>query len=181
MAITVFERTALKEFANDYVKHFKKAVYKKKVARRRTMLPTRFSAVVNSTGNLAESIKYKISKNGELTFTTAEYLYWLIYGRKPETKRPPISAIEAWMKTKGIKTDKEDKYGVSPWAIANSIAKKGSSIYRNYKGEPSSLLSSIPVDDLLDHLYVMMGEGYVQTINFSILQNLNNEELNLEL
>lgn len=181
MALTVFERTALKEFADEYVKQFKKAVYKKKVARRRTLLPTRFSATVNSTGNLAESIKYKISKNGELNFTTAEYLYWLIYGRKPDNKRPPIAAIEAWMRSKGIKTDKEDKYGVSPWAIANSIAKKGSTIYRNYKGEPSSLLSSIPVDSMLDKLYEKMGEGYLQTINFSILQNLNNEELNLEL
>jgi len=181
MAISVFEKQAIKEFADEYVKQFKKAIHKKKVARRRTLLPTRFSRPVNTTGKLAKSIKYKISTSGELFFTTEDYLYWLIYGRKPNSKMPPIAAISAWMKSKGIKSDKEDKYGVSPWAIAKSIAKNGSTIYRNYKGETSNLLNDIPVDEMLEKLYTKLGDGYLQSVNFSILKNLNEEDLNFEL
>lgn len=176
MALSIYEKQALKEFADKYVSEVRKAIYKKKVARRRTLLPTRFSAPVNATGSLAKSIKYKMRSNGNVDFISNNYLYWLIYGRKQSEKMPPISAIKSWMKAKGI-SEKE----VSPFAIANSIAKNGSSIYRRYKGQQSNLLNDIPIDEMLNELYSKMGDGYVQVINYSILQNVLIEDLNFEL
>ena len=190
MALSIYEKQALKEFADKYVSEVRKAIYKKKVARRRTLLPTRFSAPVNATGSLAKSIKYKMRSNGNVDFISNNYLYWLIYGRRPNTKPIPkrrkgssgggksefISSIESWMKAKGINTNE-----VSPFAIANSIAKNGSSIYRRYKGQQSNLLNDIPIDEMLNELYSKMGDGYIQVINYSILQNVLIEDLNFEL
>lgn len=174
MALTVFEKQALKEFAEKYKLGVQNAIKKKKIARRRTLLPTRFSTPANNTGKLAKSIKYRIGSNGSLRFSSEDYLYQIIYGRKADNKQPPISAIEAWMASKGIT-------GVSPWAIAKSIAKNGTSIYRNYKGNPSNLLNDLPTDKWLNELYQKMGAGYVAAIEFSILDNLDTENLNIEL
>lgn len=187
MAITVFERQALKEFAEKYKLGVQNAIKKKKVARRRTLLPTRFSATVNTTGKLAKSIKYRIGSNGSLRFSSEDYLYWLIYGRRPNSGPAPkrtkggsggksefITGIEEWMRAKGIT-------GVSPFAIANSIAKNGSSIYRNYRGKQSNLLNDLPTDKWLNELYQKMGAGYVASIEFSILDNLDTDQLNIEL
>ncbi len=73
----------------------------------------------NSSSKLASSLTVD-------TFGTAELVggslsgedYWKFFdkGRKPG-KMPPISPIEKWVKNKGI--------DVSAWAIAKSIAKKG--------------------------------------------------------
>lgn len=178
MAISVFEKQAIKEFAEKYKLGVQTAIKKKKIARRRTMLPTRFSATANTTGKLANSIKYRIGSNGSLRFISEDYLYFIIYGRKPQENilksRPPISEIENWMAAKGIT-------GVSPFAIANSIAKNGSSIYRNYKGKTSNLLNDLPTDKWLNELYQKMGDGYVQQIEFSIMDYINTDQLNIEL
>ena len=181
MALSIFEKQAIKEFAEQYKKEVQKAIYKKKVSRVRTLLPTRFSTPVNSSGSLAKSIKYKIKSDGELRFSSNDYLYFLIYGRKSSSKMPPVSDIREWMRQKGIKTDEESKLGVSPYAIAKSIAKNGSSIYRKYKGQQSNLLNDVPVDKLLNELYSKMGEAYIQKVEFSILDFINVEDLNIEL
>lgn len=189
MALSIFEKQAIKEFAEQYKKEVQKAIYKKKVSRVRTLLPTRFSTPVNSSGSLAKSIKYKIKSDGELRFSSNDYLYFLIYGRKPQPskiirrskgdsggggKSEFVSSIEQWMRQKGIRD-------VSPFAIINSINKNGSSIYRKYKGQQSNLLNDVPVDKLLNELYSKMGEAYIQKVEFSILDFINVEDLNIEL
>ena len=62
----------------------------------------------NATGNLLNSLQYKIKfTNGiyELQLTGLRYLINVERGRRAGAKRPPISAIENWIKVKGIKVN----------------------------------------------------------------------------
>lgn len=74
------------------------------------------------TGRLRASITYKITSEAQLPRhvdigTNAQYGPWVHDGRKPGSAMPPVSAIGAWAKRKGI--------DASPFVLARSIARKG--------------------------------------------------------
>jgi hypothetical protein len=56
-----------------------------------------------ASGRLIASIKYNINAQGKISFTYAPEGKWVILGRRKGAKQPPTSAIETWIKQKGLK------------------------------------------------------------------------------
>lgn len=166
MSLTVFEYDALRNFAKNYIAEFKYAIENKKVDRY-TEYKKQFSAVVNSSGALANSGEYEISGN-DLTISVNYYIYWLIYGRKPQTSAastPPLTNIQKWLAEKG-------GGGGSVYEVAASINKNGSSIYQFYKGQPSNLLEDIPLDKLFNDLSNELGDRWINKFTTDVYKVL---------
>ena len=56
-----------------------------------------------ASGRLIASIKYNINAQGKISFTYAPEGKWVTLGRRKGAKQPPTSAIETWIKQKGLK------------------------------------------------------------------------------
>lgn len=69
-----------------------------------------------NTGKLRSSFELSVGLMEGTLRNTADYAYWVAVGRQPGSF-PPISAIEKWVKEKGIQA--------SPFAVAKSIQQKG--------------------------------------------------------
>lgn len=81
------------------------------------------SAGKTVTGKLIQSIDIVDSSNGDGTKTTVglnftDYGKFVLYGRRPGGKMPPLETLTNWMSVKGI----EPKYA---FPIAKTIALKG--------------------------------------------------------
>lgn len=161
MGVSIFEAEAIREFATEYLKQFKSAIEKTQV-KRQTNFKGQFSAPVNTTGSLANSGEWKFTGT-DLEIRVNSYIRYLIFGRGANAKRPPITEIERWMSEKGIT-------GVSPFAIANAMAKNGSSIFQKYRGQPSNLLDNIDLDTMLKKLSEKIGE---HAANSAVTEILN--------
>lgn len=170
MSLSIFEGELLRQFADDYISEFKYAIENNKIARK-TQRGT-FNSAYNSSGSLANSGEYKLDNN-ELTILANYYLYWGIYGRNEKRTPPPISNIEQWIKEKGL--------NLNPWAVRNSIAKNGSSIFQQWNKSPSNLLETIPLDDLLNELQNKLGDRFIESLSTDLLKYFENDLLNIEL
>lgn len=75
---------------------------------------------IRASGKSAQSIKQEITpETGRLL--GAHYFTYQRIGRRPGAM-PPIEAIKQWIKDKHLQ--------LNPWAVAKSIAKKGTDIFR---------------------------------------------------
>jgi len=92
--------------------------------------------IPNVTGEMAASLGYRIDAFGLTIYSNKKYFTVLETGRKPG-KRPPIDAIEQWVRLKPITSD------ISPRSLAFLIARKigeeGSLLYR--QGGKSGVIS----------------------------------------
>lgn len=85
----------------------------------------------NASGNLGNTIRYITLDNGdtyELEMVLAEQWKYLEYGRKPNSKMPPIQDIKDWIKIKPVipkGTRKLPNTEQLAYLISKSIAKKG--------------------------------------------------------
>lgn len=175
MSLSVFETELLTKFAESYIAEFKKAIETKAIKRSTPTTPG-FTSVANASGNLANSGEFTIASN-TLNILANDYLYFVIYGRnkqKSPRSKPPIAAIRQWLIDKGLTQ-------LSPWAVVNAINKNGSSIYQQWKGQPSGVLEDIPLDKLLDDLQNGLGDRYIQEATTKILKESNLEDLNFEI
>ena len=76
---------------------------------------------INSTGTLTKSMRYK-RKNLNITFSMADYGYYVDQGRKPGTF-PPVSAIRKWIKDKPVKPrDERGRFVRQTQSTMNSLA-----------------------------------------------------------
>ena len=95
-----------------------------------------------ASGSLVNSLVYKYSySNGKykIQITGAKHLINVDQGRKPNSKQPPIQAIEAWLKVKkfrvggkmkpaiarGKKAPTEKELKAKAYVIARAIGKRG--------------------------------------------------------
>jgi len=106
------------------------------------------SYVANASGKLAKSINFKV-ENGVLRVYADSYIYFIIYGRNKNSKQEPKSLkswvgwagstfLKDWVEAKGL--------SISPFAVAYSIARKGTSLYP----QGSTLLSDIVNETLIN-------------------------------
>lgn len=173
MEVTLFEAEAIREFSESYISEFKKAIETQKVSRK-SVVKGQFSSVVNNTGELANSGEWNFD-GATLDIAVNSYIRYVLFGRGSDAKRPPIFEIERWMQERGIT-------GVSPFAIANSMAKKGNSIFQQTGGQPNDLLEGIPLDKLLNELGEKLALNLANQAETKILsQFMNIEQLNIEL
>ena len=80
--------------------------------------------------NLRASGKFERELRKEATETegtiyASGHARQMINGRRPGSL-PPVQAIEDWIQAKGL--------DLNPWAVAKSIAKKGTTIFRGRQG-----------------------------------------------
>ena len=125
----------LNAFAEDrIIKEVKQAFKNKPV--------TRYGSV-QASGKTAESLEHRIEEKDNsisLSILIDASAEALVKGRKPG-ERPPISAIEQWLKDK--------KLDLNAFAVATNIAKKGTTIFQEYAPGESPLFEGILNDSLL--------------------------------
>lgn len=141
--LTPSERVLVRVFLDETAELIRKAIREKNVSG---------FAPPNASGRLAASVKVEDTAAGGMV-TANSYLEQVIYGRGPG-KFPPISAIESWIKDKGINTNIPVRS--LAFLIARRIAEEGTATFRKFKGQDSGLLSEALADErytaLLDAL-----------------------------
>ena len=136
--------------------------------------------VVNrvSSGTLLNSLIYKIKvRYGKPTIdfsvkgTAGQYADVIEVGRKPNSKMPPVSAIEKWIRMKPLKLrnrqgefikSTESAIKAAAYNIARSIGKKGIEGI-NYYGEA--------IDDTWDDYKDKLMDAYIKDIEQRLLLN----------
>lgn len=127
--LTQFEKAALKRFGDAYAGKVVVAIKNKKVERY-TSFKGNFSAVVNTTGRLANSVNVK-ADGDEVGVYALEYINKLIYGERPGTT-PNLQSFREWKNAK--------KVGGSVSQLIRAYRRDGSSIWQRWKGQNSGLL-----------------------------------------
>lgn len=171
MSLTDSQIGALNKFGSQAVAEMKIAVRSKKISNYRR-------SSVNASGDLDRSIEYKIVPDG-LEIYCNEYVYYLIYGRKPSTP-PPFQAIREWIDEKGIMPEAgmEDKDKDSmAWAIVKSIAKKGTTIFRTFGGSGSGLFAEVFDEESLKELEDGLAGAITVEFESILLNEFNNSTL----
>lgn len=85
--------------------------------------------------------------------TGSSNLYYLEHGRGPGSM-PPVESIEGWIKNRGLND-------YNPWAVAKSIAEKGTRIFRNKSlGISISEIATKYYDELVRNVQ----EAYVEKL-----------------
>ena len=131
-----------------------------------------------SSGNLLNSLLYKIKvRYGKPTidFTVkgqaGQYADVIEFGRKPNSKMPPVAAIEKWIRMKPLKLrnrqgefikSTESAIKSAAYNIARSIGEKGIEGI-NYYGEA--------IDDTWDDYKDKLMDAYVKDIEQRLLLN----------
>ena len=120
-----------------------------------------------ATGELYNSINYDIDVNGNkigLVIEYAEQGEFVISGRKPNSKLPPISSIKEWILNKRIKSS-DLSLDSQAYLIARSIAKKGIP----------------PLDFLSSYNYMVKSKKYLDELEKVIAMDITRQlELGLE-
>lgn len=135
MIIDIIQRLAM-QYAN--------ALRSKPIQRvgRRKGVPYSFQSPAIATGRLADSVRVETTPDG-YAITALSYVHFIEYGRKPGTF-PPVTAIESWMKTKGISG--------SSYAIGKSMADYGSTIWQRYQGNNSGVFDDVDTDKAVEEI-----------------------------
>lgn len=109
-----------------------------------------------STGNLKDNLSFKLTRRyGKAIFdfgasgTAANYIRYVIEGRRKGAKLPPISAVEKWMKQKPIRLREKGKGFVkdtpqarraAAFLIARGISRNGIEPFPFYANAIESVL-----------------------------------------
>ncbi len=102
---------------------------------------------IRASGASAESLRIETSEDGGKLYGSA-YFYQQIFGRRPGAF-PPIEAILAWMRVKGIEPrDEKTTERQLAFLIARKIANSGTDIYQ---GKRPALSIEDRVDDLKEN------------------------------
>lgn len=92
------------------------------------------------------------------TIDASNYSEQLIRGRKPGSM-PPVAAIEAWMKTKGIRAvEKKMTDRQLAFAIANKIKREGT---RYFKQGGTDLIDSVITDERINAILRRISENHI--------------------
>lgn len=135
----------------------------------KTKQVTKYGAM-NASGKMADSLGYRIDSKGLVIFSSEKYFTVIETGRKPG-KRPPISAIEQWIKDKPVASD------INPRSLAFLIARKigeeGSLLYRQggRSGVISDFINDTKIQEDLINLLTDDFRDYV--INEFISKSVN--------
>jgi len=139
---------ALKGNVTDIIKTFLEA-YKK------ALVDDQVKKGMRASGKSAQSLRVEVKGfNGKLTGTG----YWVFQeeGRRPGNM-PPVADIERWIKAKGLT--------LNPYAVAKSIANKGTLVYQGKrKGIDVSKSTKKPLNTMLKQLANYYGALVLKTM-----------------
>ena len=137
--MTIFEQQLFEQLAEDFISQAKNAIRTKPIPRK-TKAQGEFSAVVNASGRLADSLRYEITEN-EINVYALSYIDNLIYGQAPSRVETSIFEIENWMIDKGLE--------FNAVSVLNNLQQFGNSIFQKFQGANSGLFDDI---DLTSHI-----------------------------
>lgn len=99
------------------------------------------------------------------------YTEYLTGGRPPSEKRPPIKAIEQWIKDKGIarSAKKESEITAMAFAIAETIRRHGT---RYYRQGGTDLISAVVTPARIQEIIDTVSPHYLSDITATILNQI---------
>jgi hypothetical protein len=133
--LTQVTQALLEDFAESVIAGIQKNIRTKQV--------TEFGPMYAS-GKMSDSLDYRIDAGGLTIYSSEKYFTVLETGRKPG-KRPPISVIEKWIRTKPVASEMNPRS--LAFLIARKIGEKGSLLYR--QGGRSGVISDEINDKVL--------------------------------
>lgn len=120
--------------------------------------------VVNSSGNLAKSVRYEVT-DSKLIIYAADYIYQVNRGRAPG-KFPPIDAIKDWIDNKGLSYD--IPINSLAFLIARSIANKGTTAWQQ---GGTDIVEDVITPTLLEEIRQDFTEAVVKRITSEIIDS----------
>lgn len=133
--LTQVTQAILEDFAESVIAGIQKNIRTKRV--------TEFGPMYAS-GKMSDSLDYRIDAGGLTIYSSEKYFTVLETGRKPG-KRPPISVIENWIRTKPVASEMNPRS--LAFLIARKIGEEGSLLYR--QGGRSGVISDEINDKVL--------------------------------
>ena len=165
--ITEQQKIALEKFAAQAVLDMKLAVRTKRISNNR-------QSPVTASGRLDASISYALVSYGVEIYAN-DYVYYLIYGRKPG-RRPPFQVIRDWIDDKGIIPDAgadERSKDSMAWAVVKKMAKEGTTIYRTFGGNNSGLFDEVFSEEALQELTEELADAMFVQFESMVFDGLN--------
>jgi hypothetical protein len=154
--LTLSQQIVINEFVKELVQMIKTVIKTKPVTRvalrsnKGKQTKRTFSAPVNASGDLANSITYKITDTSIKIYGN-DYVYYLVHGRKPTSgggNGTLKDQIKQWMSDKGIKPEGDMSTDTLAFLITRKIHRHGSSIYLAGK-KNSGLLDNILTEQIV--------------------------------
>ncbi len=137
LSITLYELELLSELGEWYIGRVRDAIEHKPIKRKSISKPDGFEATVDATGKLKSSLRKELKNGQELEVWCLAYIDKLIFGQPPGEK-VEVSEIETWLAAKGL--------DYNSTTVARNIRAVGSSIWNQFHGANSGLLSDINVE-----------------------------------
>ena len=113
-----------------------------------------FQSVVDASGELANSLTYRID-GYSLEILANSYWRDVVYGREPG-EIPSVEDIFRWMGNKGVKGN--------PSVIAFNIGAYGSSIFQKFNGQDSGLFAEATDDSILQEFNEQLSNELINGI-----------------
>lgn len=103
-----------------------------------------------------------------------DYAQYLVSGRPPSGKMPPVEAIKQWIEHKGIKPLKENTSVSSlAWAIAKKIAKDGTKYFQHGGTDLiESVVTPQRIQTIIDKVRILEVNFFINTLK-NQLKNAN--------
>lgn len=125
-----------------------------KPIKRRTENKGQFEAIVNASGELANSLDYHI--DGYTLYITAnEYWREVVYGQEPGVI-PDVASIAKWLQDKSL--------SLSPQRVAMNIGYFGNSIFQEHQGENSGLFDEATDQSILSDFNQKLANEFIKSI-----------------
>jgi hypothetical protein len=158
--LTLFEQHELHRVTDDFIRQVRRDIQTKHIKRKSRGLGE-FSAVVNASGRLADSVEDELYDDGIRVYCLS-YIDKLIYGQPPG-EAVSLTDIESWMIEKDL--------DYNPATVAENIYRYGNSIWQKHRGENSGLLSDVNIEVSLSELETKLSEELAGLIANQIIQN----------
>lgn len=154
--LTLSQQILIEKFAEEIIDNLRKELNTKQIPRKSVRYEkgvrteTTFSASVSASGNLAKTLRYDF-ENNELVIYGQDYIYYLVYGRKPTINKGSgivKQEIKQWIRDKGIvSTIKENQLA---YLISRKIHREGNSIYLFSGKKNTGLLDNVLTKQMID-------------------------------
>jgi hypothetical protein len=158
--LSIFEQALFQDLANDFIGQVKNAI-KNKPVRRKTKAKGSFSATVNASGKLADSLRVEIDDEG-LSVICLAYIDQLVYGAPPQRIETSVFEIERWLAIKGL--------DYNPVNVMTNLQKYGSSIFQEHQGANSGLLEDVNIEEKVRKVRERLTLKMIEEISSQIIE-----------
>jgi len=158
--LTIFEQVLFQDLANDFISQVKNAI-KSKPVKRKTKAKGSFSAPVNASGRLADSLRIELDDEG-LSVICLSYIDQLVYGAPPQRIETSVFEIERWLAVKGL--------DYNPVNVMNNLQKYGSSIFQEHQGANTGLLENVNIDEKIKRVREQLTLKMIDEISSQIIE-----------